>query len=85
MISLTKMNKILGYDKENFVVKIQSGVLLNDLAQDAEKQGLLYPPDPGEKFATVGGNVADMDGSEDIQPQHIAEAIQYRAVNLGNR
>ena len=38
MISLTKMNKILGYDKENFVVKIQSGVLLNDLAQDAEKQ-----------------------------------------------
>ena len=39
MISLTKMNKILGYDKENFVVKIQSGVLLNDLAQDAEKQG----------------------------------------------
>ena len=56
MISLTKMNKILGYDKENFVV--QSGVLLNDLAQDAEKQGLLYPPDPGEKFATVGGNVA---------------------------
>ena len=58
MISLTKMNKILEYDKENFVVKIQSGVLLNDLAQDAEKQGLLYPPDPGEKFATVGGNVA---------------------------
>ena len=39
-------------------MKIQSGVLLNDLAQDAEKQGLLYPPDPGEKFATVGGNVA---------------------------
>jgi len=60
MISLTKMNKILGYDKENFVVKIQSGVLLNDLAQDAEKQGLLYPPDPGEKFATVGGNAGGM-------------------------
>lgn len=28
------------------------------ILQDAEKQGLLYPPDPGEKFATVGGNVA---------------------------
>ena len=38
MISLTKMNKILGYDKENFVVKIQSGVLLNDLAQDAKNK-----------------------------------------------
>ena len=32
-------------------------------------------------------NIRDIveDGSEDIQPQHIAEAIQYRAVNLGNR
>mgnify|MGYP000273105656 CR=1 FL=1 len=48
MISLTKMNKILGYEQRKLVVKIQSGVLLNDLAQDAEKQGLLYPPDPGE-------------------------------------
>ncbi|MDD2414801.1 MAG: FAD-binding oxidoreductase [Eubacteriaceae bacterium] len=58
MISTTKMNKILGYDKENFVVTIQPGVLLNDLAEDCLKQGLMYPPDPGEKFATVGGNVS---------------------------
>ncbi len=58
MISTTKMNKILGYDVENFVVRIQPGVLLNDLAEDCIKQGLMYPPDPGEKFATVGGNVS---------------------------
>ena len=44
ILSITKMNKILGYDIENFVVTIQPGVLLNDLAEDAEKQGLLYPP-----------------------------------------
>ena len=38
MIDMSKMNKILGYDKENFVVKVQAGVLLNDLAEDAQKQ-----------------------------------------------
>ncbi len=58
MIDMTKMNKILEYDLENFVVRVEPGVLLNDLAEDAQKQGLLYPPDPGEKFATLGGNVA---------------------------
>ena len=39
-------------------IRVQPGVLLNDLAEDALKQGLLYPPDPGEKFATLGGNVS---------------------------
>lgn len=58
MIDMSKMNKILEYDMENFVVKVQAGVLLNDLAEDAQRQGLLYPPDPGEKFATLGGNVS---------------------------
>lgn len=53
-----RMKQILEYDLDNFVVRVQPGVLLNDLAEDALKQGLLYPPDPGEKFATLGGNVA---------------------------
>ena len=58
LINMTKMNKILEYDMENLVVRVEAGVLLNDLAQDAESKGLLYPPDPGEKFATLGGNVS---------------------------
>ena len=58
VLSTVKMNRILDYDMENFVVKVQSGVLLNDLAEDAAARGLLYPPDPGEKFATLGGNVS---------------------------
>ena len=58
VINTTKMNKILGYDLNNFVVKIQPGVLLNDLAEDCVSRGLMYPPDPGEKFAAVGGNVS---------------------------
>jgi glycolate oxidase len=53
-----RMNKILEYDMDNFVVRIQPGVLLKDLAADALTHGLMYPPDPGEKTATVGGNIS---------------------------
>ena len=58
VICTTKMNKILSYDLDNFAVTVQPGVLLQDLADDALAHGLLYPPDPGEKLATLGGNVA---------------------------
>ncbi|ERK30241.1 FAD-binding oxidoreductase [Clostridium intestinale] len=58
LIDITKMNKILSYDMENFVVHVQAGVLLNDLAEDCAKKGLLYAPDPGEKLACLGGNVS---------------------------
>ena len=58
MLSTTKMNQIISYDLDNYTVTIQPGVLLNDLAEDALKHGVMYPPDPGEKFATVGGNVS---------------------------
>ena len=53
-----RMNKILSYDLENFAVTVQPGVLLQQLADDALTHGCLYPPDPGEKMATLGGNVA---------------------------
>lgn len=58
VLSTARMNKILGYDMKNLVVHAQAGVLLCDLAADAEAHGLLYPPDPGEKTATLGGNVS---------------------------
>lgn len=58
VLDISKMNRILGYDTGNFIVRVQAGVLLNDLAADCLAHGVMYPPDPGEKFATVGGNVA---------------------------
>ncbi len=58
ILCTTRMNKILEYDMENLSVRVQPGVLLQNLADDAATRGLLYPPDPGEKFATLGGNVS---------------------------
>ncbi|MCH3971400.1 MAG: FAD-binding protein [Oscillospiraceae bacterium] len=58
VICTTKMNKILSYDLDNFAVTVQPGVLLQTLADDALKHGCMYPPDPGEKLATLGGNVS---------------------------
>ena len=58
LIDMSKMNRIIGYDMENLVVRVEAGVLLKELADDAKGRGLLYPPDPGEKYACLGGNVA---------------------------
>ena len=52
------MDQILEYDLNNLNVRIQPGVRLCDLAADALKHGMMYPPDPGEKTASVGGNVS---------------------------
>ena len=58
LLVTTKMNHILSYDEDNFTVTVEPGVLLDTLAKDAAGKGFLYPPDPGEKFATLGGNVS---------------------------
>lgn len=58
MINMQSMNKILEFDEENLVVRVEPGVLLSTLAQTCLDKGYLYPPDPGEKNATLGGNVS---------------------------
>lgn len=58
LLETTKMNKILEINKSNLTVTVQPGVLLMELAAFAEENDFLYPPDPGEKSATIGGNIS---------------------------
>ena len=58
LIETTKMNKILALDRDTLTVTVQPGVLLMELAAFAEENDFMYPPDPGEKSATIGGNIS---------------------------
>ena len=58
LLETTKMNKILSLDPNNLTVTVQPGVLLMELAAFAEENDFLYPPDPGERSATIGGNIS---------------------------
>ena len=58
VLCTSRMKQILGYDEKNMNVRVQPGVLLDTLSKDALDHGMFYPPDPGEKFATLGGNVS---------------------------
>lgn len=57
LLSLAKMDKIIEFDESNYTVTVEPGVLLMTLAQEAINRNMMYPPDPGEKSATIGGNV----------------------------
>ena len=58
LLETTQMNKILELDENNLTVTVQPGVLLMELAAFVEENDFLYPPDPGEKSATIGGNIS---------------------------
>ena len=58
LIETSKMNKIIELDSDNLTVTVQPGVLLMELAAFVEENDFMYPPDPGEKSATIGGNIS---------------------------
>ncbi|MFZ5969561.1 MAG: FAD-binding oxidoreductase [Bacillota bacterium] len=57
MMNMSKMNKILELDEENLLLTVEPGVLLMEISKFVEQHDLFYPPDPGEKSATIAGNI----------------------------
>ncbi len=58
VIDMTLMDNFLELDEENLNLTLEPGVLLMDIAEYVEDRGYFYPPDPGEKSATIGGNIS---------------------------
>ena len=58
LLSFEKMNRILELDEENLMVTVEPGVLIMNLHAFVEERGFLYPPDPGQKMGTIGGNIS---------------------------
>ncbi|MBR3504587.1 MAG: FAD-binding protein [Clostridia bacterium] len=56
VLSTEKMKKVLEVDTRNMTATVEPGVLLMEFPKYLEGTGLFYPPDPGEKTATMGGN-----------------------------
>lgn len=58
VLDLSLMNHILEIDEETMTATVEPGVILEDFQKVVEERGLFYPPDPGEKRATIGGNIS---------------------------
>lgn len=58
VLDLSRMNRILTIDENTMTAKVQAGTVLQEFQAEVESRGLFYPPDPGEKTATIGGNIS---------------------------
>jgi len=63
VLSLAKMNRILGIDAANRIARVQPGVRNLVISEAARPHGLFYAPDPSSQIAcSIGGNVAENAG-----------------------
>ena len=58
VLSMEHFNRILEIDTDNLMVTVEAGVRLRDLYAEIEKEGLFFPPHPGEETAMIGGTIA---------------------------
>ena len=57
-IDMKRLNKILGFDVKKKTIKVEAGVILDDLIKVIVPKGFFINVSPGTKYVTVGGCVA---------------------------
>lgn len=63
LLTLEHMNRMIEIDTANRTVTAQPGILLGELKEAVQAEGLFYPPDPSSvKIASLGGTIAECAG-----------------------
>jgi magnesium chelatase family protein len=68
---------VIVYFDGGICVRNRPGSNLEKVAQN----GLNLSTRPYDRILKVSRNIADLSGSDDIKPEHLAEAIQYRSLD----
>ena len=58
LLDLSRMNRVLELDTDTMTLTVEPGILLQDVQAYVEARGFFYPPDPGEKASSIGGNIS---------------------------
>ena len=58
LLDLSRMDRVLELDEDTMTLTVEPGILLQDVQAYVEARGLFYPPGPGEKAASIGGNIS---------------------------
>lgn len=58
VLDLSRMNRVLELDRDTLTATVEPGILLQDFQTYVEREGMFYPPDPGEKASSIGGNIS---------------------------
>ena len=58
LLDLSRMNRVLELDEDTMTMTVEPGILLQDVQAYVEARGFFYPPDPGEKASSIGGNIS---------------------------
>jgi len=60
---LSRLNRILEINEEDFYAIVEPGVITQTLNDEVDRRGLMYPPDPSSMMtSSIGGNVAENAG-----------------------